>query len=82
MARVGETISVIYVSNKDFEGGMWYVEDQYKDIIGEHTTKEEAVLSAKRFAKDRATATGAKSRLEIEKKDGSISKVHTYEPEY
>ena len=82
MARVGEIVSVIYESNQDFEGGMWYVEDNYKDIIGEHTTKKQAVTAAKRFTKDRATATGVKARLEIEKKDGSLSKVHTYEPEY
>ena len=82
MARVGETVSVIYVKNQDFGGGMWYVQDQYKDIIGDHNTKKQAVTAAKRFTKDRATATGVKARLEIKKKDGSLSKVHTYEPEY
>lgn len=76
MAKIGETIHVVYES----QSNMWYVEDQYGDIVGEHTTKKEAVLPAKRLAKDRATATGVKTRLEIEKTDGSLSKVHEYEP--
>lgn len=80
MARVGETTTVYYIENQDISGGRWYVKDQYGENLNSFSKKEQAVLAAKRFTKDRATATGAPAKLVIKKKDGSISKSHKYKP--
>lgn len=80
MARVGETVKVYYIENQDISGGRWYVKDQYGDNLNSFSKKKQAVLAAKRFTKDRAKATGVKSKLVIEKKDGSIARSHTYKP--
>jgi len=83
MARVGGIITVEYISNAIGDNaGLWYVMDNWNDVVGEHRTKEQAVTAAKRFSKDRATSTGVNVKLEIHKKDGSVSKTHQYEPEY
>lgn len=80
MAGLGEKVTVYYIENRDIRGGRWYFKDNFGDELNSFSKKATAVTAAKRFAKDRAKAIGAVVRLDIEKKDGSLSKSHKYTP--
>lgn len=75
-----ETITVYYLKNQDVSGGRWYVKDYFGEILGDYSKKRSALDSARQFAKDRAKASGAATKLVIKNKDGSVSDSHKYRP--
>lgn len=62
----------------DTQQGVWEHIDHFGEIIGLHNNKAEAKDAAKRFAKDRAAATGGKVVLSIETKTGGIEQKLEY----
>lgn len=70
-----EIISVEYEGST----GLWLVLDNWNHVIGEHRKKDSAVMSARRFAKERAKSVGT-VKLEIYKQDGGLSRSREYMP--
>lgn len=75
-----ETITVYYIPNQINNDGRWYIKDYFGEVLNSFSKKKQAKRAAKRFAKDRAKASGSTVKLKIFDTRDDLSEVKKFNP--